>query len=257
MGRMRMPPFGTATPAPTTVDTVLLWTGGSCEIEMVCAGQRRRWLRTSGTFDLAPAGTIVESVSWSGDAMNCVWIHVDGALTSVRRTLDEARLGRSDPHVADLVQRLERQAHDGTPFGSAYVAGLSLALSSYLHGRFRDGSTGDAATSPTGALTRVQCEALRAYIDDHVGRNITVAELARTSGYSANHFARLFKQAFGRTPHQYLIERRIERARRLLLDRSRSIAEVAIECGFATQAHLQTVFKRRLGLTPGESRLGY
>ena len=254
MGRVRMPPSGVAAPGQTTVDTVTLWTGGNCEIEMLSNGQQRRWLRTSGMVDLLPAGTIIERVRWNGDATNCIWANVDGALTPSHRGLAGERLGIKDPHVVDLIQRLERQAHEVAPFGRAYVEGLALTLTSYLQSQFSDQPVRNRREAPTGSLTRVQCEALRAYIDDHVERNVTVAELASTCGYSANHFARLFKHSFKKSPHQYLIERRIERAKRLLFDRSKPIAEVAVECGFATQAHLNGSFKRKLGLTPGEFR---
>jgi len=233
---------------------VLLWTGGNCDVEMLHDGQHHRWLRTSGMADLLPAGTVIESVRWHGDAMSCVWANVHGALVCDEVEGKGALLGMTDPHVTDLMQRLEREAHELSPIGKAYVQGLTLALVNYLRAQFRNKRPAQSASSTGGALTRVQCEALRAYIDDHIGRNVTVAELACTSGYSPNHFARRFKQSFGTSPHQYLIARRIDRAKQLLLDRSRPIAEVAVECGFATQAHLHAAFKRRLGLTPGRFR---
>jgi AraC family transcriptional regulator len=86
---------------------------------------------------------------------------------------------------------------------------------------------------------------------------VSVAEMAQASGYSANHFARLFKRSFGMSPYQYFIERRIQCARGLLLDPARSIAEIATASGFATQAHLHGAFKRKLGVTPGEFRRSF
>ncbi|WCM91282.1 AraC family transcriptional regulator [Acidovorax sp. NCPPB 2350] len=257
MGRFRLAPSGTTQLGPVAVDTLTLWTGGACEVEMRCNGLRHGWRRTSGMVDLLPAGTVVSDVRWSGDAMHCTWLHLAGALTPRHEGMPgmsdvQARTGVQDPHITDLLQRLEAQALAGMPLGAAYVQALALTLATYLRGRY--------AESPRcgwhGAEPRVQWERLRAYIDEHIGQTVSVAEMARTIGYSTNHFARLFRRSFQKSPHQYVIDRRIERARQLLLDPDRPIAEIAAECGFATQAHLSSAFRRRLGLTPGEFRAG-
>jgi AraC family transcriptional regulator len=253
VGRVRMPASGAANPGPTSVDTVFLWTGGKCEVEMICNGLPRRWLRTSGMVDVWPAGTVIEHVSWNGDAMNCIWIDVDGALTPADGPAAAPQAGLVDRHIADIVWRLEQQAHGVDSLGRAYVDGLAATLTAYLRGKFCVAPSA-GSSKPKGPLTRVQRESVRSYIDEHIERNVSVAEMAQASGYSANHFARLFKRSFGMSPYQYLIERRIQFARRLLLDPDRSIAEVATASGFATQAHLHGAFKRKLGVTPGEFR---
>jgi AraC family transcriptional regulator len=94
------------------------------------------------------------------------------------------------------------------------------------------------------------------YIDDNLTDELSIAALAQIARTSQFHFARQFKTAKGVTPHQYVLERRIEMAKRLLLDRHLSIAGVANACGFATQAHLTTVFHRLVGITPKAYR-GY
>ena len=82
------------------------------------------------------------------------------------------------------------------------------------------------------------------YIHAHLNAELSIVELARIAQTSPFHFARHFKASMGLTPHQYVIDRRIELAKWLLADRSRSIADVAYASGFATQAHLTTVFRR-------------
>ncbi|BFO55986.1 helix-turn-helix domain-containing protein [Acidovorax sacchari] len=256
MGCFRLERTGTTQIGMVPVDTVTLWTGGTCDVEMRCDGQRRNWRRTSGMVDLLPAGAVVSDVRWRGDAMECTWLHLDGALAQGREGMP-ARTGVRDPHITDLMQRLQAEALAGMPLGAAYVQALALTLASYLRGRYGDGSGhGRLAAPSSGPQLRGQWERLRLYIDEHIGQPISVAEMARTTGYSTHHFARLFRQCFQKSPHQYVIERRIERARQLLLDPGRSVADVAAECGFATQAHLSSAFRRRLGLTPGEFRAG-
>jgi AraC family transcriptional regulator len=92
------------------------------------------------------------------------------------------------------------------------------------------------------------------YIHAHLNAELSIVELARIAQTSPFHFARHFKASMGLTPHQYVIDRRIELAKWLLADRSRSIADVAYASGFATQAHLTTVFRRLVGVTPGNYR---
>jgi AraC-like DNA-binding protein len=64
------------------------------------------------------------------------------------------------------------------------------------------------------------------------------------------HFASQFRRATGLRPHEYLLRRRIEHAKRLLLESKHNVLDVALRCGFRTQAHFTTVFKRFVGETP-------
>ena len=88
------------------------------------------------------------------------------------------------------------------------------------------------------------------YIRAHLNADLSIVELARIAQTSPFHFARRFKASTGLTPHRYVMERRIELAKSLLVDGDRSIADVAYSCGFATQAHLTTVFRKLVGVTP-------
>jgi AraC family transcriptional regulator len=83
--------------------------------------------------------------------------------------------------------------------------------------------------------------------------DLTLQELAAV-GYSRSHFLRAFRATTGLTPHRYLLNRRIERARRLLGEPDMRIAQVAYCCGFSSQAHFTLAFRKVCGLTPGEYR---
>ena len=91
----------------------------------------------------------------------------------------------------------------------------------------------------------------RALIQERFAESLSLAELARAAGMSRFHFLRLFRSELGLTPHAYLLQVRVERARQAL-SRGRSIAEAALECGFADQSHLTRRFKGVMGLSPGE-----
>src|SRR5262245_14903342 len=106
----------------------------------------------------------------------------------------------------------------------------------------------DAAPAPTYLARLVQ------FIEEHLPERLSIPDLALEVGISPFHFVRLFKQATGLTPHQYVVSRRVERARQLLADEVLSIAAIALDTGFASQSHLTEVFRRETGVTPAVYR---
>lgn len=92
------------------------------------------------------------------------------------------------------------------------------------------------------------------YIADHLGEAITVQSMAGTIGLSGGHFTRALKATIGKSPHEYVVDRRIAAARSRLGDRATSLTEVAAATGFASQSHMTTAFRRRLGVTPAVLR---
>ena len=102
---------------------------------------------------------------------------------------------------------------------------------------------------PPGSMLRV-----RKHVDTHLAESIDLAELAAIAGLSVFHFARQFKQTAGVTPHHYLVEKRVERAREMLARTDLSLSEIAIATGFSDQSHFARHFRQMLGLTPGQFR---
>ena len=88
------------------------------------------------------------------------------------------------------------------------------------------------------------------YIHEHLNQDLKLAEIAAIAQISPYHFLRLFKQKMGATPHQYILQQRIERAKILLQYRELGLAEIAFHCGFYDQSHLTRSFKRMVGVTP-------
>lgn len=102
-----------------------------------------------------------------------------------------------------------------------------------------------------GGLPKQQLRKVTDYIDVHLTQDISLDAIANYLGISRYHFCRLFKQSTGLSPHQYVIQQRVERAKQLLKRGKLSIAETAIACGFNHQSHLHRHFKRLTGTTPG------
>jgi AraC family transcriptional regulator len=91
-------------------------------------------------------------------------------------------------------------------------------------------------------------------IEARLDARLTVKDLAEALGLSTGFFARAFKRAIGRPPHDYIIDRRIARARLLLRDSQLGLAAVALASGFASHAHLTATFRTRLGIPPHSLR---
>ncbi len=264
-----MPESGRVDDLVGEVDAVLVWTGGPSDVAIVyedpAAGRvaDTEFERTSGMIDLLPSGTRMYSVCWSGKPSTCTSVNFPpsclAALTSVPMAgLDVARgpqFGLLDPHVVDLVRRLQGQAEGVTSLGAVYVQSLSLALASYVSGRYGRGAEAPAS-GKTFSLSRIQRTQVESFVEQELATNFGLVDLASITGYSPDHFSRLFKQSFAQSPYQYVLSRRVERARTMLRDESLSIAEIALACGFSDQGHLTKAFKQRVGMTPGAYRKG-
>lgn len=92
------------------------------------------------------------------------------------------------------------------------------------------------------------------YIEAHLDRELTLAELAGVACLSPCHLSRSFKQAIGTGPQRYTVRRRVERAKALLRGSDASLASVAATVGFADQSHFTAAFRQETGLTPGRFR---
>jgi AraC family transcriptional regulator len=92
------------------------------------------------------------------------------------------------------------------------------------------------------------------YVEAHISEAISLADLATAAGLSRTHFAAQFRLATGCRPHDFILLQRIEAAKRLLLETSRELVDIALTVGFQAQAHFSTVFKRFVGETPARWR---
>lgn len=92
------------------------------------------------------------------------------------------------------------------------------------------------------------------YVSDNFREPIQVEDMARYAGFSEAHFSRLFKSVIGDSPYQFLMRYRVERAEKMMRDRSKPLINVALECGFADQPHLTRIFKQYRNVTPNAWR---
>lgn len=210
-----------------------------------------------GTAWLVPAG---ESLS--------LRVRGDGTQAYVRFSIDPLRLDRlvsatdatravalrrtfgiGSPQVHHLVGALVAEASSKTASGLAFVETITAALGLQLVRH-----AGDPAHAPPpnrGGLAPGVRRRILERMHAASSAQLSIDELAREAGLSPGHFARAFKHSIGRAPHQHMMMLRLERARRLLDAPRPVLSAIALEAGFADQAHFTRAFKRQFGLTPG------
>jgi AraC family transcriptional regulator len=173
-----------------------------------------------------------------------------------------------DAAIANIAGVLAREALRGEPGGQVYAQSLASILAVHLLRHYAQRADGAAPkleqTAPAapvegsarnGAHPRAVSDALE-LIHANYARDLSLTDIAAAAHLSPFHLARLFKQCLGVSPHQYLIQVRVNSARWLLSAGSgeRSLAEVATAVGFADQSHLTRHFKRVTGMTPRRFR---
>lgn len=113
----------------------------------------------------------------------------------------------------------------------------------------------EALSVPTqGSITSSRMRLLDEFMDANLDGPLGIPAMAQLLGLSEGYFMRAFKNATGQSPHSYLIDRRLAKARALMRDSTLSLAQIAHTCGFNSQAHMATTFRQRLGLSPVQLR---
>jgi AraC family transcriptional regulator len=136
--------------------------------------------------------------------------------------------------------------------GRLYIESLSQVLVIHLLRHYSE--TAQIITSDNRSLTCTQLQQAIDYIQTHLNRDLSLAELAGVINISPTYFASLFRQAMGVSPHQYVIQQRVERAKVMLKRTDLAIADIALQVGFSSQSHLTQQFKRLTGMTPKQVR---
>jgi AraC family transcriptional regulator len=157
------------------------------------------------------------------------------------------------PQLVTAMRAVDAELTAGGVGGSLAAESLANVLAVHLIRHLiapRRTAHGRNGTLPKGRL-----RAVLEYIEEHLDAAPTLAEIAAVARLNPYHFARQFKAATGLPPHQYVITRRVERAKHLLqAETDLSLAEVAARAGFYDQSQFSYHFKRLLGVTPSQFR---
>lgn len=159
-----------------------------------------------------------------------------------------SNLNLYDPLLHVLMQKLCDELNDDNPLNLLYVESLTNTM--LLHLLKGYAKLTEVSIRNTYRLTKGQIRIIEDYIDSRLSEKLSLNDLADLLHISVSHFERIFRATFGRPPYQYVIERRVERAKQHLSRPYLSLHDVACICGFANQSHLTRHFKRLVGVTP-------
>jgi AraC family transcriptional regulator len=259
--RYRDQPPNEAFQPPLTHHSLVLFINTPKEFELQCDGVNRVVPPRAGTILAVPAGSPARW-RWSSHSDS---LHVFLEPELVERVaalafdLDPARVslppldGLDLPHVRAAMLAVNDELT--TDAGGGRLAAESLANLLAVHLIRSASAPRPTARRTDSALPRGKLRAVVAYIEENLDASLTLEQMAAAAHLSAYHFARQFKAATGMPPHQYVIARRVERAKQLLqAGDDFSLAHVAASAGFADQSQFSHHFKRLVGVTPGRFR---
>lgn len=163
------------------------------------------------------------------------------------------RCGVQDPLLTSAIQALEHELRAPRELGTLYADSVSDFMALHL---LRDGGRPAPFPHRRGALSRQSLQRVMERIESSIEHGISLQTLADETSLSRTYFSTAFRESTGLSPHRYLTQRRLARARDLLRVSTLSLAEVALRCGFSSQAHFTQYFHRESGATPNQFRQG-
>ncbi len=190
-----------------------------------------------------------EYINFNFDPAFLTRIAAEGGLPAATEV--EHRVIFQDPTILHVAQLLRAEVISGGLAGDLYVESLRNLLAVHL---LRNHTRAVVKPAAEGNLDGLQLKQLQDYIETHLAEELSIARLAAQIPLSQFHFARAFKAATGASPHRYITQRRIERAKALLAATKLSAAEVAYQVGFANQSHFTAQFRKAVGATPKQFR---
>jgi AraC family transcriptional regulator len=162
-------------------------------------------------------------------------------------------LGEQDSVLEHLAAAVGDTITSGLPASSLFVDPIAQAIASRFIAINFHKPTPEAGKH-LNQLGARQMQRIRDFVEAHLATDIRLDQMAELCGRSTEYFVRLFKATNGVSPYQYVLNLRIERARKLLGDETQSLADIALACGFSHQEHFTRMFRRFTGVTPGRYR---
>ncbi len=237
---------------------IIIQTGPPASLSTLIDGCGFDWLAQTGQIAIIPAGS--SSRWWRKGAGVNHSLHLYLHPHFVRSTAEsceldrgqisiEPQFGATDEHIHHIGMALLCELKEANVVGKLYADLLATVLAMRLvrrYSRLRDVHMSRGGMAPRKLRRAIE------FINDNFDKEQTVAlaAVAEEVRMSYFHFSRAFKQSMGVSPNVYMIEQRIERAKKLLSETDLPIAEIALRVGFASQSHFTTAFRRLAWTTP-------
>jgi len=246
-----------------TEHLITLSLGGSCNGEIRTASGFQTRDRNKGNICVIPAGQTY-SARLEGESEHLVML-LDPSL--VLRAARESRMRPSskveviescapnDPVIKSVGMALLAELESERLGGRLYAESLANVLAVHLLRHYTTSVQQDQRL--VGGMSGRKLQLVLSFIDANYERDLSLAELASAAGMSTFHFSREFKKTTGKTPHQYLMKFRVDRAKMLLAESKMPLIEVGLRSGFSHQSHFTRLFRKLTGTTPQMYRLSF
>jgi AraC family transcriptional regulator len=211
------------------------------DIAIIPAGVSHRcnWNTTVQFGILAIEPTLLQQIGQD-------WVNPD------RIELKPQFMSEQDPLIQSIFTTLSAELETSGIGSSLLVDSLKTTLAIHLLRNYC--TTLPRLSIYADGLSAAKLALVKDYIHNHIDRDLKLTELSAIVQISSYHFLRLFKKSLGITPHQYILQKRIDRAKYLLKSSSLDISEIALRVGFCDSSHLTRCFKSILGKTPNQWR---
>jgi AraC family transcriptional regulator len=158
-----------------------------------------------------------------------------------------------DPLLEQLAVAITNALRDGTAEDGLYIDAIAQMMAVHL-ARTHSSRSRPARLLPERAISGSKMRRLIEFIEENLDGDLSLDGMAREVEISPLYLARAFKNAVGQSPHQYVLGRRIERAKELLRNTELPVVDVALSAGFSSQSHLSHWFLRSVGVSPAAYR---
>jgi AraC family transcriptional regulator len=204
----------------------------------------------------------VDEINWRGPTQRiAVAVHRRLLTNALDETVDvdDVELTEHwnliDRHLSALLLEMTADLEDNSPAGRLYGESLANTLAVYLLNRYAVSRI--TPVGYKGGLPGYRLKRVLDFIGEKLEEDISLSQLAALAGMSPHYFSQLFKQSTGRAPHQFLLLKRIEHAKKQLCNPKSSVTEAALGAGFQSPSHFARVFRQLEGVTPSRFRADY
>lgn len=223
---------------------------GDSHFEKLIEGRRVWRVYAPGTVVLLRQN---EPTDWRIDGtLHMLHVYLDPDVVGNSQRLSGLSLPFRDPLLAQL-GRATALALRETSGSSQFVVPLLEAIQQYFVDRFLEGHTTSSATSGSGLPPYIQ-RRIETFVQTNLPNKISASALAGVAGLSVGHLSRAFRDSYGVSPHQYIIDQRLSAATEMLTESTMSVEAISKRAGFVGASHFGAHFKKRFGRSPSQYR---
>jgi AraC family transcriptional regulator len=239
---------------------VVIHLSGPVQVTRKVSGKKERFMVPPGGAFIMPGGTDF-GVDLEGE-LETLHFYLDRKLVDdIGQELGSSGLNRIIPSLGQIDPMLERiafelrdQLRDPQGTSGLYVDHLARMAGARLVHAHSAGPAKRRPALPRFGLTKRQLRSAIEFIHSKLDQDLALSEIAAAVDLSPTYFARQFRLATGLPPHQFVLQARVEHAKRQLTHSALSLSDIALDCGFCNQEHFSRVFRKYSGTTPGAYR---